>query len=102
MYLSALIYYADCNFSLGQICLDLSSGLPGLTSAQVTLVSRTTIHVASPQGCTPGLAGLEPSGVFIHRDSAYIVARTHYARLVQGVKALVAKARSLPHTPSQA
>ena len=46
--------------------MDLSSVLAALTSHGVPSVTGTTIQVASPQGCTPGVAGAEPSGPFIH------------------------------------
>ena len=52
--------------TLGHMSMDLSSVLAALTSHGVPSVTRTTIQVASPQGCTPGLAGPEPSGPFIH------------------------------------
>ena len=68
MYLcsSALIFYIDWDFSLGHMSMDLSSVLAALSSRGVSSVTGTNIQVASPQGCTPGLAGPEPSGTFIH------------------------------------
>ena len=44
---------------------DLSSVLAALSSHGVPSVTGTNIQVASLQGCTPGLAGPEPSGTFI-------------------------------------
>ena len=63
---SALIFYIDWDFSLGHMSMDLSSVLAALSSHGLPSVTRTNIQVASPQGCTPGLAGPEPSGTFIH------------------------------------
>ena len=53
-------------FSLGHMSMDLSSVRVALFSHGVPSVTGTNIQVASPQGCTPGLAGPEPSGTFIH------------------------------------
>ena len=68
MYLcsSALIVYIDWDLYLRHLSRDLSSILAALSSHGVPLVTGTNIHVASPQGCTPGLAGPEPSSTFIH------------------------------------
>ena len=63
---SELIFYAEWNFSLGLMSMDLSSVPAAFTSHGLPSVTGTTIEVASPQACTPGLAGLEPSGTFIH------------------------------------
>ena len=63
---STLVFYVDWDFSLGNMSMDLSSILAALTSHGVPLVTGTAIQVASPQRCTPGLAGPEPSGPFIH------------------------------------
>ena len=46
--------------------MDVSSDLTALSSHRVPSVTGINIQVASPQGCTPGLAGPEPSGTFIH------------------------------------
>ena len=68
MYLwsSALIFYIDSDFPLGHMSMDVSSVLAALSSHGVPWVTGTNIQVASPRGCTPGLAGSEPSGTFIH------------------------------------
>ena len=68
MYLcsSALIFYIDWDFSVGHMSMDLSSVLAALSSHGVRSVTGTNIQVASPQGCTPRLAGPEPSGTIIH------------------------------------
>ena len=68
MYLcsSALIFFIDWDFSLGDMSMDLSnlsSVLAALSSPMVPSVTGTINQVASPQGCTPGLAGPEPSGL---------------------------------------
>ena len=64
MYLcsSALIFFIDWDFSLGHMSMDMPSVLAALSSPMVSSVTGTGIQVASPQGCTPGLAGPEPSG----------------------------------------
>ena len=46
--------------------MDLSSFLAALPSRGVPSVTRTNIQAASAQGCTPGLAGPEPSSTFIN------------------------------------
>ena len=51
-------------FSLGHMSMDLSSVFAALFSHGDPLVTGTNIQVASPQGCTPGLARPEPSGTF--------------------------------------
>ena len=68
MYLcsSALICYIDSDFSLRHVSMDLSSVLAAVSFHGVPSVTETNIQVASPQGCTPDLAGPEPSGTFIH------------------------------------
>ena len=68
MYLcsSALFFYIDWEFSLGHMSMDLSSVLAALSSHGVPSVSATNSQVATPQGCSPGLAGPQPSGTFIH------------------------------------
>ena len=71
---SALLFHVDWDFPLGHMSMDLSSVLDALTSSRVSSVTGTTIQMASPQGCTPGLAGPEPSGTSNHRDSTYMVA----------------------------
>ena len=43
-----------------------SSVLDALSSHGVLSLTGTNIQVASRQGCTLGLAGTEPSGIFIH------------------------------------
>ena len=64
MYLcsSALISFIDWVFSLGHMSMDLSSVLAALSSPIVPWVTGTSIQVASPQGCGPGLESPEPSG----------------------------------------
>ena len=64
MYLcsSALIFFIDWDFSLGHMSMDLPSVLAALSSPMVPSVTGTSIQVAFPHGCTPGLAGPEPSG----------------------------------------
>ena len=63
---SALIFYIDWDFYLGHMSMDVSSDLAALSSHGVPWVTGTNIQVASPRGCTPGLAGPEPCGTFIH------------------------------------
>ena len=67
----ALIFYIDWDFSLGHISMDLSSVLTALSFHGVPSLTRTNIQVASPQGCTPGLADPEPSSTFIHPGRTY-------------------------------
>ena len=55
--------------------MDLSSVLDALSCHGVPSVTRTNTQVASPQGCTPGLAGPEPSAPSFTRDSTYMVAK---------------------------
>ena len=83
MYLcsSALIFYIDCDFSLGHMSMDLSSVLTALSSHGVPLVNGTIIQAASPQGCNPGVAGPEPSGTFIHRGQ-HLHGSTSYLNIV--------------------
>ena len=66
LFSSALIFYLGCHFPRGHMSMDLSSVLTTPSSHGVPSVTGTCIQVASPQGCTPGLAGPEPSGTFIH------------------------------------
>ena len=68
MYLvsSALTFYVDWDFLLGQMSMDVSSVLAALSSHEVLSVTGTKFQVAFPQGCTPGVAGHEPCGSFIH------------------------------------
>ena len=67
MYLcsSALIFFTDWDFSLGHMSMDLSNLLAVLSSHGVPSVTGTKIEVASPQGCSLGLASPDPSGNFI-------------------------------------
>ena len=62
LYSSALIFFIDWDFSLGHMSMDLSSVLAALFSPMAPSFTGTNIQVASPQGCTPGLASLPPSG----------------------------------------
>ena len=50
------------------MCTDFSSVLAALTSHGAPSVTGTTIEVASPQGCTAGLAGPERSCTFNHPE----------------------------------
>ena len=59
---STLIFFIDWDFSLGHMSMDLSSVLATLLSPVFPSVTGTSIQVASPQGCIPGLAGPKPSG----------------------------------------
>ena len=54
-------------FSPGHMSMYLSSLLAAFSFHRVPLATGTNIQVASLQGCTPGLAGSEPSGTFIHQ-----------------------------------
>ena len=63
---SALIFFIDWDSSLGHMSMDLPIVLAALSSPVVPSVTGTSIQVASPQGCTPGLAGPEPSGTLIY------------------------------------
>ena len=56
----------DWDFSLVHMTMDVSSVLAALSSRGAPSVTGTNIQVATPQGCTPGLANPEPSGAFIH------------------------------------
>ena len=68
MYLcsSAFILFIDWDFSLGHMTMDLPNDLAALPSPMVPSVTGTSIQVASPQGCTRGLAGPEPSDPLIY------------------------------------
>ena len=59
---------------MGHTSMDLSSVLAALISHGFPSVTGNTIQVASPQGCTPGLAGHEPPAPSFTRDSTYMVA----------------------------
>ena len=65
---SASIFFIDCVFPLGHMSMDLPSVLAALSSHRVPSVTGTSIQVASPHACTPGLAGPEPSGPLIHPE----------------------------------
>ena len=68
MYLcsSSLTFGIDWDVYLGHMSIDMSSVLAALSSDGVPSVTGTKIRVASPQVCTRGLAGSEPSGTFVH------------------------------------
>ena len=60
----ALIFFIDWDFSLGHMSMNVSnlSSVPAaLSSPMVPSITGTINQVAFPQGCTPGLAGPEPS-----------------------------------------
>ena len=73
MYLSssAFIFYIDRDSSLGHMSMDLSRVLATISSHGIPSVTGTNIQVASPQGCTPGLACPEPSGT-LHGSRGYL------------------------------
>ena len=88
MYLcsSALVFYIDWDFSLGHMSMDLSGVLAALSSHGVASATGTNIQVASPQGCTPGLAGPEPSGTFIHPGQHLHMYRITFREMLQSLK----------------
>ena len=68
---STLTFFIDWDFALGHLSMDSCSVIAALSSHGVTSVTGTNIQAASPQGCTPGLAGPEPLAPSITRGSTY-------------------------------